>query len=174
MLRGWISISRGIRHRIRWRGCDNRGAEMIESGRLEGSLSAVGVVVAASVVIAGAPTPVASTGSPATSNVGPLSSQDFQCPQVILDRIGRDGFESIDDVHKAMLINLAEGAHEDLIAPCFVPGTNENTVAAFEAVFVRLNPDRYNQTSRWSGNVASGSAGNYGSPCTLTYSYVPD
>ena len=147
---------------------------MIETGKLVGCLSAVGVVVAASVVIAGAPSLVATAGSSSVPVVGPVSSQEFQCPQVILDRIGRDGFESIDDAHKAMLINLSQGAHEDLIAPCFDEGTNESTIAAFEAVFERLNPDRYNQTSRWSNNVASGSAGIYGDPCTLTYSYVPD
>ena len=147
---------------------------MIETGKLVGCLSAVGVVVAASAVIAGAPALVVTAGSSPAPRVGPVASQDFQCPQVILDRIGRDGFAAIDDVHKAMLINLVEGAHEDLIAPCFLPGTNENTIAAFEAVFERLNPDRYNQTSRWSNNVASGSAGIYGDPCTLTYSYVPD
>ena len=146
---------------------------MIESGRIVGSLAAVGVAVAAGVVIAGAPQPAGESAS-ARAAATPAALSSVDCPQVIVDRIGREAFDAIDDVHKSMLINLAQGGRDDVIAPCFVPGTDDNVIAAFEAVFDRLNPDRYNQTNRWSGTVASGSAGAFGEPITLTYSFAPD
>jgi hypothetical protein len=148
---------------------------MFESGnRRLGVGVAAGLVACAGAALAGGQRdPVVSVGAVMPS-VGPVATESLVCPQVVVDRIGADAFEAFDDVHKMMLINLANREGSDVIAPCFVPGTDDAVVAAFEAVFDRLNPDRYNQTSRWSGTVASGSANAFGEPITLTYSYAPD
>jgi hypothetical protein len=140
-----------------------------------------GLAVAAGAVIGSAPQPAGSPVALRTvraelveGSVGPIASDRLSCPMIVADKIGVDAFDAFDDVHKRMLINLTEATPGDVIAPCFVPGTDDAVIAAFEAVFDRLSPDRYNQTNRWSGNVASGPAGSFGEPITLTYSYAPD
>ena len=60
------------------------------------------------------------------------------------------------------------------LAACFATGTPDGVVEAFVAAMDRVAPDRFQQTNRWAGTVASGSAGSDGEPITLTYSFVPD
>ena len=83
---------------------------------------------------------------------------------------------ALSDVHREMLERLDSGEAEAApnTAVCFAPGTSDEVIAAFAAAIARLDPDRFQQTGRWSGGVAMGSSGGENQPITLTYSFAPD
>jgi hypothetical protein len=85
----------------------------------------------------------------------------------ITEMISRADFEALRPIHQGMIRRLADGKTADAInlaCACFTPNVDPVTVQSFLDVIERLYPDRYNQTSRWSGTVASGSAGAFGEP----------
>jgi len=107
-------------------------------------------------------------------HIGPFAPGSIARPSELQNVVTVEQFQGFDEVHQRMLDNLSKRAANSVISPCFVPGSDDALVAAFEATFDRLNPDRYNQTNRWSGAVALGSSGSFGEPITLTYSFAPD
>lgn len=84
--------------------------------------------------------------------------------------------DPIGAVHREMLDRLNLGDVEQIgnQAVCFAPGTSDDVIAAFRTAMARLNPDRFQQTGRWSGGTAMGSTGSENQPITLTYSFAPD
>ncbi len=85
------------------------------------------------------------------------------------------GGAGLSDRHASMVASIERG--ETLVgdlAACFGPGTSEAVVLRFREAIDRVAPDRFQQTDRWSGTVASGPAGAENEPITLTYSFVPD
>jgi hypothetical protein len=148
---------------------------MSESHGSRGLWATIGIAALAGTTFGGAPDLLpGQSATVADRYVGPFAPGSIARPDDLSNVISREAFQTLDEVHQRMLDTLSKQAANTVISPCFVPGSDDALVAAFEATFDRLNPDRYNQTLRWSGSIALGSAGAFGEPITLTYSFPPD
>mgnify|MGYP006268876855 CR=1 FL=1 len=123
------------------------------------------------------PTPEPDADAPAPA-VDPEVSEHYT--ELVSEHIARATFAALDPVYQRMLRSSIEEHLGDepsgnpIPAFCFVDGADDRVVTTFKEVFDRIDPDRYQLTGRWSGAVASGSAGAFGEPITLTWSFVPD
>ncbi|GAB4384873.1 MAG: hypothetical protein Kow0022_08820 [Phycisphaerales bacterium] len=90
--------------------------------------------------------------------------------------ISRSGFDQMSDLHRFVLATLVRYAIDGKPAPalCFEEGSVSDEEAwAFSLALFGDNA-RYQQTSRWSSTVLSGSGLSQGDPTVITYSFVPD
>ncbi len=124
--------------------------------------------------------------SPVTWEEPDTADAAAAAPLVIVPRPGEDAARlgvvaralqspKIAPIHREMLDRIfdIERRADAGLAVCFAPGTDDETVAAFNDAVALMNGERFNQAPRW-GITASGPAGAQGDPVVLTYSFVPD
>lgn len=113
--------------------------------------------------------------------VGPLASparDDVPGPHrrgIVAVSPADAAFARLSATHQRMIESLAASGSpsESGVATCFVPGTDDEVIAAFNAALAARDGDRFNQTSRW-GMTAFSPPGDQGDPVVLTFSFVPD
>jgi len=124
----------------------------------------------------------AGDAAPAADTIDPveLAERNEHYTDLVAQHVPAAAFDSLEPRYQKMIASaleqhLGENAEGGFIpAFCFQPGTNDRVVSVFKDVFDTIAPNRYQLTNRWSGAVASGSAGSLGEPITLTWSFVPD
>lgn len=100
---------------------------------------------------------------------------------LVADSISKATYASLSPEHQQRIIRFINTYADTTPAEwgmppafCFAAGSGPKLLNAMEEVMDILFPQRFQTTGRWSGNVASGSAGDNGEPITLTWSFVPD